>query len=137
MFDLKTFRRQNKLTQIDAANLFGCAQSFISQIEKGKRPIPDDFISIIKANKKYKIEDIIEENSTLPGIVCTNPECLNKIEQLKRELNLANMLIESHLKNIKHLEKENEQLKSEKGASEPGKRGQGSVEKPGENKKAS
>lgn len=69
-------------------------------------------------------------NSTLPGQKCTNPDCLNKIEQLTRELHLVNKI-------NKLLEEQLEQLKSEKGAMPPEKRDSGSVEEPCENKKAS
>lgn len=44
MPDFKRFRKDNKWSQEQAAVYFGCGQSFISQIEKGARPIPGDFI---------------------------------------------------------------------------------------------
>lgn len=44
MFDFKEFRKINKLTQEQASGYFGCTQGFISQIEKGVRPMPDEFI---------------------------------------------------------------------------------------------
>jgi len=36
--DFKKFRRQNNFTQVQAAEYFGCDQSFISQIENGRTP---------------------------------------------------------------------------------------------------
>lgn len=56
MFDFKAFRRINKLTQKGAAELFGVSQAFISQIEKGIRPIPSNFITRI--NEKVEFSDI-------------------------------------------------------------------------------
>ena len=50
MIDLKAFRKANHLTQIELANYFGVGQGFISQIEKGDRPIPPEYISRISAN---------------------------------------------------------------------------------------
>lgn len=50
MFDLKTFRKANHLTQNELAAFFGVGQGFISQIEKGDRPIPPEYISRILAN---------------------------------------------------------------------------------------
>lgn len=53
MFDFKEFRKINKLTQEQASGYFGCTQGFISQIEKGVRPMPDEFIKKILANKEW------------------------------------------------------------------------------------
>lgn len=50
MFDLKLFRMENKMTQNDAAEYFGCNQAFVSQIERGVRTIPDYFIEKIEAD---------------------------------------------------------------------------------------
>lgn len=78
-----------------------------------------------------------QESSTLPGIKCTNPDCLNKIKKLTKDLNTANedkSLLKEHIALLKAQIK---QLKSEKGAVQPEKRDSGSVEKPGETKKAS
>lgn len=50
MVDLKAFRKANHLTQIDLADYLGVGQGFISQIEKGDRPIPKDSISKLLAN---------------------------------------------------------------------------------------
>lgn len=55
MFDFKAFRNINKLKQSDAAAYFGCAQAFISQIERGISKIPEDFISKIKSDGIYKM----------------------------------------------------------------------------------
>lgn len=39
--DLKRFRADNKLSQIELANILGIGQSFVSQIENGRNPMPD------------------------------------------------------------------------------------------------
>lgn len=54
MYDLKLFRKENNLKQEEAAKYFGCTQAFISQIELGNRPIPDNFISKAKADPNLK-----------------------------------------------------------------------------------
>lgn len=59
MFDLKLFRKINKLSQVNAAKYFGCDQSFISQIENNIRPIPDNYISLILADSNMIINDEI------------------------------------------------------------------------------
>ncbi len=69
MADFKLFRKDNNLSQEKAAAYFGCAQSFISQIEQGKRKIPSDFITKAKADitmNTYNLmadESYIEDNS--------------------------------------------------------------------------
>lgn len=54
MADLKSFRRVNKITQSDLAEYLGVGQSFISQIEKGDRPIPSEHINKILANRDWR-----------------------------------------------------------------------------------
>lgn len=53
MVDLKRFRSVNKITQIELADYFGVGQPFISQMEKGDRPIPDEYISKLLANENW------------------------------------------------------------------------------------
>jgi transcriptional regulator with XRE-family HTH domain len=48
-FDLKRFRMDKKLTQVDLAELFSCNQNFISRIEKGIRHIPADKLDILQS----------------------------------------------------------------------------------------
>lgn len=72
MADLKAFRKDNNFTQKKAAAYFECTQGFISQIERGSRPIPDEFFdrlladnSINKQNmQKPESNSILEENSS-------------------------------------------------------------------------
>lgn len=53
MIDLKSFRKVNKITQSGLAKYLGVGQSFISQIEKGDRPIPNEYINKILANQDW------------------------------------------------------------------------------------
>ena len=39
---LVQFRKQNKRTQIEAARELGVSQTYLSMLEKGKRPLTDD-----------------------------------------------------------------------------------------------
>ena len=55
MFDLKEFRKENKLTQTQLAEYLGITQAFVSQVEKGERPVPNDYIIKIKADGLYKL----------------------------------------------------------------------------------
>ena len=51
--DLKAFRKANKISQLQLAECLGVGQPFISQIEKGLRPLPKEYISKLSANKKW------------------------------------------------------------------------------------
>src|ERR1035437_4943883 len=63
MFDLKRFRLDNKMSQNAVANYFGCDQSFISQIERGIRPMPDGYMSKIEADKSVIVYDFNINNN--------------------------------------------------------------------------
>jgi transcriptional regulator with XRE-family HTH domain len=53
MTDFKGFRDANKLTQVTIAEYLGCGQAFISQIESGFRPLPQEHFDKILANKDW------------------------------------------------------------------------------------
>ncbi|WP_418981747.1 LexA family transcriptional regulator [Alistipes sp.] len=53
MSDLKEFRKANGVTQVEAARYLGCTQGFISQIEQGMRPVPEEFVKKILANPEW------------------------------------------------------------------------------------
>lgn len=64
MLDLKAFRRYKKISQIEAAELLGCKQSFISQIESGRRGLPQDYFDILKEKFGDEINAyILKENA--------------------------------------------------------------------------
>lgn len=54
MIDFKKVRIDNKYSQEEFANYFGCKQAFISQIERGIRSIPEEYISKLKADINIK-----------------------------------------------------------------------------------
>ena len=43
--DIKAFRKSNDLTQTNLGDYLGCTKAFISAIEKGLRPLPDEMYS--------------------------------------------------------------------------------------------
>lgn len=63
MADLKAFRKDNKLTQKEAAAYFECTQGFISQIERGERPIPDVFFERIIADNSINKQNMKQPES--------------------------------------------------------------------------
>ena len=56
MFDLKNFRKRQKISQIELAKQLDIAQPFISRVESGKDPMPESLISKLK--EIFSIEDI-------------------------------------------------------------------------------
>lgn len=73
MFDLKSFRKENRLTQIQLAEYLGVTQAFISQIEKGDRPTPNEYITKIQADGIYKIP---EPKKQVDAIFIENPNII-------------------------------------------------------------
>lgn len=76
MFDLKLFRKENRLTQMQLAEYLGVTQAFISQVEKGNRPVPNEYIIKIKADGFYKIPelapaecDIVNKNLNITHLI--------------------------------------------------------------------
>lgn len=63
MADFKAFRKDNKLTQKEAAAYFECTQGFISQIERGERPIPDIFFDKIIADNSINKQNMKQPDS--------------------------------------------------------------------------
>lgn len=74
MADFKTFRKLNKLTQQQAADYFGCLQSFISQIETGRSVVPESFISKILAEGIYILPDNMSRETMAKSNVVSNIE---------------------------------------------------------------
>lgn len=56
MIDLRTLRRDYQLSQNDLADLLGCGQSFVSQVENGNDPMPSEWIE--KLAEKLNISDV-------------------------------------------------------------------------------
>lgn len=63
--DLKAFRKANNISQVELAEYLGVGQSFISQMEKGTRPIPQEYISKLSANQNWNTSMLISESNVL------------------------------------------------------------------------
>lgn len=72
-FDLKRFRLDKKLTQVDLAELFSCKQNFISRIEAGIRPIPSEKLDILQS-KFGDISDYYTEKAEGVLLPDANPQ---------------------------------------------------------------
>lgn len=79
--DLKLFRKNNNLSQIDVAEMLGCKQSFISQIETGHRQIPDEYISMLLALDGYDMSAITENRNVL-NEVCPAYKIIDQINSI-------------------------------------------------------
>lgn len=74
MIDIKLFRKDNNLSQIELASILGCTQGFISSIERNKRPVPDNIITKLLSIGKFNTKHLIQENS-------------NELEEVKSNIN--------------------------------------------------
>lgn len=62
MIDIKLFRKDNNLSQIDLANIIGCTQGFVSSLERGKRPIPKGIITKLLSFPNYNTRYLLQDN---------------------------------------------------------------------------
>ncbi len=62
MIDIKLFRKDNNLSQIDLANILGCTQGFVSSLERGKRPIPKGIITKLLSFPNYNTRYLLQDN---------------------------------------------------------------------------
>ena len=64
--DLKKFRKQNGISQQELASYLGVGQSFISQIESGRSPLPDSVLERIQSNPDWTVNiDTIENRGDI------------------------------------------------------------------------
>ena len=61
--DLKAFRKANKISQVELAEYLGVGQPFISQIEKGTRPFPEEYISTLSAHPTWDTSMLTQGSS--------------------------------------------------------------------------
>lgn len=75
MFDLKYFRKGKKISQKKLADLLGVGQSFISQIETGKDPMPDSLINKLAEIYPNDTLDVFNEANSFKD---DNPKNTNR-----------------------------------------------------------
>ena len=69
VFDLKKFRTERKISQKELAAKLGCAQSFLSAVEHGKRVLPTNMIDELeKAYGFDNIDDYMVEREEKPSV---------------------------------------------------------------------
>lgn len=117
MFDLKLFRKDKKISQTKLAEILGVGQSFISQIESGKDPMPEAFIiklseiyptdNIRSYAKKDDIEFKIKEADAFDIATMGGEVYANLLNKLIRDKQLAPFaLLEQKEQEIKELNRE-------------------------------
>ena len=72
--DLKKFRKQNGISQQELASYLGVGQSFISQVESGRSPLPESVFEKIKSNPDWTIYVDTVENKGEITIKTDAPE---------------------------------------------------------------
>ncbi len=102
---LKSFRKENKLTQVQMAALLGIPQSYYSDIERGKKAIRFQHIKILA--EKYNLDsdwllvgskEKEESQKTIQKLNQENIDYSNYIGQLKKQVELLNLLIAEYEK---------------------------------------
>lgn len=137
-FDLKRFRIDKKITQVELAELFSCNQNFISRIEKGIRQIPADKLDILQL-KYGDISEYYKEEKDGVSIPDTTPQDLmfagadafsRQIVQMMNEKLIApySLLVEKD-KEIARLNKEIGKLEAQLEASKKMAAQEGNVAK--------
>ena len=73
-FDLRAFRKANAINQQELAEYLGIGQGFVSQMERGDRPIPKTIMEKILANPEWKVYiDKVENRGTI-NLQAENPQ---------------------------------------------------------------
>ena len=98
--DLKAFRKANKISQIELAEFLEVGQSFISQIEKGTRPLPSEYISKLTANLNWDTSMLTEPEHPEVG----NPTESSLVDYLERKVSDQEILIRELYQQIGMLE---------------------------------
>lgn len=88
--DIKRLRKDNKMTQVEMANVLNCKQSFISGIENGNYSLPDTMIELL-SNKfgdlsTYIISNIITPQPQQPNDDSAATPALDELAELRRSL---------------------------------------------------
>lgn len=98
--DLKAFRKANKISQIELAEFLEVGQSFISQIEKGTRPLPSEYISKLTANLNWDTSMLTEPEHPEVG----NPTESSLVDYLEKKVSDQEILIRELYQQIGMLE---------------------------------
>lgn len=71
MFDLKKFRKERKLSQVDLANKIGYSQSYLSRVEKGSEAPSDKLLETLEQHFDVDLSQYKSWNQNL--VTTPNP----------------------------------------------------------------
>ena len=105
-FDLKSFRKANRLSQLALADSLGVTQSFISKVESGA-PIPDTMLDAILSRTNWSVpaEDFMSDEGKEEG------HLTRQAESTEAPADMASLVKENEM-----LKAQVEELKAEKAA---------------------
>lgn len=99
--DIKAFRKSNDLTQTDLGYYLGCTKAFISAIEKGLRPLPDEMYSkLIDNPNNWDISMLTQPENPMAD----EPKADGLVEYLERKVSDQEILIRELYQQIGMLE---------------------------------
>lgn len=95
MIDIKLFRKDNHLSQVELAEILKCSQGFISSLEQKRRPIPKNIITKLISENKYNTRYLVnnpKETSKNESIE-TNDEVIMSREVFNVVKNLSETVL--------------------------------------------
>lgn len=99
--DIKAFRKSNDLTQTNLGDYLGCTKAFISAIEKGLRPLPDEMYSkLIDNPNNWDISMLTQPENPMAD----EPKADGLVEYLERKVSDQEILIRELYQQIGMLE---------------------------------
>lgn len=85
MADLKGFRKANGLTQAEVASYLGVSEPFISRVEAGRDPLPDDKLDkLICNNKGWDVTQLKTVSGAIVVSVAPNRRANNESWEQKK-----------------------------------------------------
>jgi transcriptional regulator with XRE-family HTH domain len=82
---MKNTRNKRGITQKEMAIAMGCTGSYLSHIEKLRRPIPHNFVKIVKDTINLSMEELQELMNIVQGMYGEENNQKERLDALKRD----------------------------------------------------
>ena len=82
---MKNIRNKRGITQKEMAIAMGCTGSYLSHIEKLCRPIPHNFVKIVKDTINLSMEELQELMNIIQGMYGEENNQKERLDALKRD----------------------------------------------------